>query len=149
MRFDKNRSAGHLINHASRLFAHALYDRMKHLGLAPAQFMALVELWEKDGLTQAELTERLDVEQATLAGTLARMERDGLITRHPHPDDKRAKKNVLTPDAKRLEAPAKNAAASTNASALSGLTEAESDQFFSLTAKIIASLKEHRRNGYP
>jgi DNA-binding MarR family transcriptional regulator len=149
MRFDKTRSAGHLINHAARLFAHALHDRMKHLGLAPAQFMALVELWETDGLTQAELTERLGVEQATLAGTLARMERDGLIKRQPHPDDRRAKRNLLTAEAKSREAPAKAAASSTHKAALAELTEAETEQFILLINKIISALKEDRRNGHP
>jgi len=47
----------------------------------PAQFLALSELWGDDGLTQRELAERLGVEQATMANTLARMERDRLVER--------------------------------------------------------------------
>ena len=45
------------------------------------QFAVLLELWAGDGLTQKELVERLDVEQATMANTLARMVRDGLVER--------------------------------------------------------------------
>lgn len=37
----------------------------------------------QDGLTEAELVQRLDVEEATMANTLSRMERDGLIRRRP------------------------------------------------------------------
>ncbi len=40
------RSAGFLANHMARLFAVALQRRIKPLGLAPAQFMTLLELWE-------------------------------------------------------------------------------------------------------
>ena len=83
--FDKNQSAGYLINHLARIFAQALAREIKPLGLAPGQFMVLLELWREDGLTQRDLVGRLDVEQATLANTLSRMERDGLVRRAPHP----------------------------------------------------------------
>jgi DNA-binding MarR family transcriptional regulator len=61
-------------------------------------------------LTQRELLDRLDIEQATLANTLARMERDGLIVRRPHASDRRAMRNFLTDKAKTIEEPAIEAA---------------------------------------
>ena len=85
MPFEKNDSAGYLINHLARIFAQALAREIKPLGLAPGQFMVLLELWREDGLTQRDLVARLDVEQATLANTLSRMERDGLVRRAPAP----------------------------------------------------------------
>ena len=72
--------------------------------------MVLLELWREEGLTQRDLVARLDVEQATLANTLARMERDGLVRRKPHPVDGRAQSIHLTDRARRLEAPATKAA---------------------------------------
>ena len=106
MDFEKTRSAGYLANHLARLFAQHLAAGIAPLGLAPAQFMALLELWREDGLTQAELCARLDVEQATMAGTLGRMARDGLIERRAHPVDRRAQTVHLTGRARALEAPA-------------------------------------------
>jgi len=88
--FDKSRSAGYLANHQARLFAQALAERINPMGLAPAQFQCLLELWREDGLTQRDLVQRLDVEQATMANTLKRMERDGLIERRAHAGDARA-----------------------------------------------------------
>jgi len=88
--FDRTRSAGYLANHMARLFAQRLHERIRPLGLAPAQFMTLLELWTADGLTQSDLVERLDVEQATMANTLGRMERDGLIERRADERDARA-----------------------------------------------------------
>ncbi|MEL7107634.1 MAG: MarR family transcriptional regulator [Pseudomonadota bacterium] len=142
MSFDKSRSAGFLANHMARLFANRLAVDIKQLGLAPAQFMALLELWERDGLTQADLMERLDVEQATLANTLARMERDGLIERTPHPDDRRARLIWLTPSARRLEAEAKSRAAGINEAALSTLTSAEKEAFLTSASKIVLALRK-------
>lgn len=79
MQFTKTQSAGYLINHIARVFARGLAARIRPLGLTTGTFPALLALWETDGLTQKQLVERLDIEQATMANTLARMERDGLI----------------------------------------------------------------------
>jgi DNA-binding MarR family transcriptional regulator len=142
MAFDKTRSAGFLANHMARLFAKGLQQNIKPLGLAPAQFMTLLALWEKDGLTQRELVERLDVEQATMANTLTRMERDGLIQRRAHPEDGRSQSIHLTPKAVALREPATAAARSVNAVALEPLNEAERQAFLDLTWRVINSLKQ-------
>jgi DNA-binding MarR family transcriptional regulator len=142
MAFDKTRSAGFLANHMARLFAKGLQQNIKPLGLAPAQFMTLLALWEKDGLTQRELVERLDVEQATMANTLTRMERDGLIQRRAHPDDGRSQSIHLTPKAVALREPATTAARSVNAIALEPLNEAERQAFLDLTWRVIDALKQ-------
>jgi len=102
MTFQKTEAAGDLTNHMARLFANGLQRRIQPLGLAPAQFMTLLELWDEDGLTQKQLLDRLDVEQATMANTLRRMERDGWIVRRPRPDDGRAHQAWLTPKARAM-----------------------------------------------
>jgi len=140
--FDKARSAGYLTNLLARLFAQRLTEAIRPLGLAPAPFMTLLELWETDGLTQAELVARLAVEQATMAGTLARMERDGLIARQPHPTDRRAQTVHLTDRARALQGPATAAAAAVNARALGSLSEAEREELRALTARVIENLQE-------
>ena len=143
MEFEKTRSAGYLANHMARLFANRLAAEIDVLGLAPAQFMTLLELWERDGLTQAELIDRLDVEQATLANTLSRMDRDGLIKRTPHPNDKRAKLIWLTQKSRDLEVDAKASAAKINHQALKGLNEAEIGLFLKLAQRVVTSLRHH------
>jgi DNA-binding MarR family transcriptional regulator len=141
MTFDKTRSAGFLANHMARLFAKGLQQTVKPLGLAPAQFMTLLALWEKDGLTQRELVERLDVEQATMANTLTRMERDGLIERRAHPGDGRSQSVHLTRKALALREPATAAARSVNAVALGALSETERQAFLDLTGRVIEALR--------
>jgi len=141
MAFDKETSAGFLANHLARLFAHRLQSRIARLGLAPAQFMTLLELWERDGRTQSDLTARLDVEQATMAATLKRMERDGLIARTPHPDDRRAQLIWLTDKARALEAPAKTAADAVNRDALAALTENQRAAAIGLMRKMIDAMR--------
>jgi DNA-binding MarR family transcriptional regulator len=126
----------------ARLFAKGFQRNIRQLGLAPAQFMTLLALWEEDGLTQRELTERLDVEQATMANTLTRMERDGLIERRTLPEDGRSQSIHLTRKAIGLQEAATDAAKSVNATALGNLSEEERTLFLDLASRIISALKE-------
>lgn len=141
MKFQKERSAGFLANHMARLFANGLQQRIRPLGLAPAQFMTLLALWEEDGLTQRDLVQRLDVEQATMANTLIRMERDGLIERRSHPGDGRSQSIHLTAKAVALREPATQAARSQNEAALTGFSEGERRMFLDLMRRAIASMQ--------
>ncbi len=134
-------SAGFLVNHVARLFADGLKQRIAPLGIVPGQFPALLELWEHDGQTQKQLVEKLNIEQATMANTLARMERDGLIERKEHPEDGRAKLVHLTPKARAIRDQAYAAANETNAQAMRDFTDAEREQFLALITKATAALK--------
>jgi DNA-binding MarR family transcriptional regulator len=106
MNFSRNDSAAYLAAQLAKTFARALNKKAAALGFSPGQFPILLELWNEDGLTQRQLLDRVDVEQATLANTLSRMERDGLINRKPHPNDKRAQIIQLSEKGRALEAQA-------------------------------------------
>ena len=110
MSYDLKESAVYLSSLVARCFARSFQERAQLLGFAPGQFPILVALWNEDGLTQRELVDRLEIEQATIANTLTRMERDGLIERRPHPSDKRAQLLFLTARGRDIEAEAKDAA---------------------------------------
>lgn len=142
MTFDKDNSAGYLINHLARLFAKELQKRIQPLGIVTGQFPVLLELWNRDGITQRALLNEIDVEQATLANTLTRMERDGLIRRTKHPTDARAQQIWLTDKALKVKAEAYGCAMQTNREALNSLTAAEKKQFISLMQKIIRSMRQ-------
>lgn len=141
MKFSKDRSAGYLVNHLARVFERALAASIRPLGLTPGTFPALLELWEGDGLTQKDLVERLDIEQATMANTLVRMERDGLIRREPDETDGRVQRILLTDQARRLRGPAIKAATSVNAEKLAGLSNEEQNMLIALMQKVICAGK--------
>lgn len=142
MTFFKDSSAGYLANHLARLLERGLAARIRPLGLTTGTFPALLELWENDGLTQKQLVERLDIEQATMANTLSRMERDGLIRREKDPGDGRVQRIRLTERARALRDPAIAAATAENEDALHALSDEESAEFTSLMQKIIAARKQ-------
>jgi DNA-binding MarR family transcriptional regulator len=60
-------------------------------------------LWEEDGLRMGELARRARLSKQTLTTMVRLMERDGLVSREPDPDDRRASRVRLTPRAKRLK----------------------------------------------
>jgi DNA-binding MarR family transcriptional regulator len=124
--------------------AQALRARIAPLGVVPGQFAQLLALFEQDGLTQAELCERVRIEQPTMANTLARMERDGLVQRVPDPADGRRASVLLTERARRLEGALVGAARDVNVAATRGMTEDELATFMVLMARIIDNLEPER-----
>ena len=97
-------SVGYQVNRLARLFEAALRERIAGYGVVPGQFPALLALFEQDGRTQRELCEVASVDQSTMAKTLARMRRDGLVREEPDPADRRRTRYYLTPRARDLEA---------------------------------------------
>lgn len=125
MGFDRSRSATYLAGQLAKGFARSLHRKSKDLGFSPGQLPVLLELWQEDGLTQKQLLDRLDVEQATLANTLSRMQRGGLIERMPHPGDRRAQIITLTQTGRALEGPAVQAATEADTAMFAGFRSFE------------------------
>jgi DNA-binding MarR family transcriptional regulator len=88
---------------AARAHRVAAAQLLSEVGLHPGQEALLMELWQGDGRTQAELAEALAVEPPTITKMLQRMEVAGLVQRKPHPDDRRAQRVYLTARGKRLQ----------------------------------------------
>lgn len=133
---------GYQIGLLSRLFDRALERHLSEFHVLPGQFPALVMLYEQDGLTQAELCKRIQVEQPTMANTLNRMERDGLIKRVPDPEDKRRARVHLTDRAKEFQTALMDQARDVPNQALEGLKPSDQDALFRYLALMIDNLKD-------
>lgn len=84
------------LHYLTRLLMLQLNEATKPLGVTQGQLPVLCCLWDEEGQTQAELCEKIQVEQPTMANTLRRMERDGQIYRTPCVHDKRQTKIFLS-----------------------------------------------------
>lgn len=138
-------SLGYQVNHLARLLAAALRARIEPLGVVPGQFAQLLTLYETDGLTQTELCARVQIEQPTMANTLARMQRDGLVDRLPDPSDRRRSLVMLTPRAGGLRDELIGAARAVNAAATAGLDDDETVALMSALSRVIGNLGPARR----
>jgi DNA-binding MarR family transcriptional regulator len=135
-------SLGYQIGLLNRLFDRRLQEQLKDCGVAPGQFAPLVMLFEQDGLTQAELCRRINVEQPTMANTLERMERDGLVKRKADTADKRRALVFLTPRAKEIRDQVMERARAVSARAVTKLTAADQDDMFRLLARMVENLRD-------
>jgi MarR family transcriptional regulator for hemolysin len=82
-----------------------LFDaRVRAKGLTLARARTLIHLARKDGMTQTELAEILEVEGPTLVRLLDGLEAQGLTERRPVEGDRRAKQIALTLDGQKLAA---------------------------------------------
>lgn len=141
-------SLGYRVNHLARALSRALGARIAPLGVVPGQFAQLLALYERDGLTQAELCALLQVEQPTMAKTLGRMERDGLVVRVPDPEDGRRWLVLLTARAVAIADQLVDAARDGNAAALRGLDQERVTAFLDTLGVMIANLEDDdRRRG--
>ena len=79
---------------------------LEGIGLTYPQYLAMLVLWEKDGLMVSELGERLCLDSGTLTPLLKRMEVTGLIARIRDVQDERRVHITLTAAGRRLKAKA-------------------------------------------
>jgi DNA-binding MarR family transcriptional regulator len=93
---------GYLVNRAARLMAQMFSRRLQRHGVALAQWAILLFLYARDGQTQRELSRVVAIEPPTVARTIDRMVRDGLVHREPHPRDRRATRIRVTQRAQAL-----------------------------------------------
>ncbi len=84
------------LNHLARLLLFQVNEQVRPHGVSHGQLPILCCLQAKEGQTQAELCRKIQVEQPTMANTLRRMERDGLIVRTASEEDKRQVRIYLT-----------------------------------------------------
>ena len=122
---DPTNSIGYLTRIAFRAFSRSLEVRTSPHGVSSGQWRFLRVLWREDGLTQRELSRRVGMREPTTVVALKSLERSGFVTRQKSVEDRRKAHVFLTPEARALEAVLLPAVAEVNASALTGLSEAE------------------------
>lgn len=72
---------------------------LRESGLRPGQELVLMTLWERGPQRQVDLVESLDSDAPTMARSIARLERAGLVRRRQSPADRRAVIVEATEDA--------------------------------------------------
>ena len=112
---------------------------MREAGLTPAQYFILSLLWEKDRMAFKDLAAASLTSRPTITGIVDTLERKGLVTREPNPDDRRSLLVSLTEKGKTLrqESPSLEAIFT---SCCSSLAAAEIQQLIALLHKLNGTL---------
>jgi DNA-binding MarR family transcriptional regulator len=93
---------------AQRAMVQAYQEELAPLGLTYPQYLALLVLWQEDGVTVGRLGERLHLDSGTLTPLTQRLESLGLVRRVRARDDERRVEIHLTQKGSALKRRAKN-----------------------------------------
>ena len=90
-------SIGYQLRMANRAMQRYLQSQIEPHGVTLGMWYFLRALWQEDGLTQRELSQRIGTMEPTTLSALAAMERSGLVTRERDDTDRRKLNVRLTP----------------------------------------------------
>ena len=142
MDFERTRSSGYMTNWAARLFARSIDRELRGSGISSGYMPVVFALANGAVLSQKALAEAASIEQPTMAATLSRMQRDGLVARRRNPDDGRSALFFLTPAGLEKTAAVRAAGHAVNARAMRNLSEKERALYLDLLGRVVAALRE-------
>lgn len=137
-------SLGVLLNDATRLLNRRFDQRAREFGLTRAQWQLLKQLFRSEGINQAGLAERMEIEPISLCRLVDRMEEAGWIERRPDPGDRRARLLFMTDQSRAVLDTMRALAAEVYAEALDGLDPDEARRFAEILAHVRNNLSRRR-----
>ncbi len=135
-------SLGYQIRTTHRLFQRALQLEIERSGVTLGMWYFLRVLWSEDGITQSELSQRVGTMEPTTLSAIRDMERNGLVRRAPHPDDRRKINIYMTDEGRALRDQLLPTAHAVIAAASAGLTDREKTMLIALLKAMQANLQE-------
>ncbi|MEA2769844.1 MAG: hypothetical protein QOD93_2806 [Acetobacteraceae bacterium] len=139
------RILGLAVNTLGRCIVLSLAQRTAEHGVLPGAYPVIAWLMYLKEATQTELSKLIGIKQPTMAVTLRRMERGGIIQRTPDPDHGRKSRIKLTARGRQLSDVVSAAAHDVQSVATKGLSAAELDEFYRLAGLMIENLNTKRR----
>jgi len=144
---DWERTFGFLIHDVARLRKALFDERMKRFGLTRSQWWVIGHLNRRDGVTQSELAEQLDMNKVTLGGILDRLEEKGWLERRTDGADRRAKRIYLTRELKGLRRQMDAAAIEINEGCFAGIRQTDRRMVISVLLAMKERLEDMVRAG--
>lgn len=134
-------SVGYQIRQTHRLVQRALQSRIEPHGVTLGMWYYLRVLWDRDGLTQRELSRVIGTMEPTTLSAIAAMETAGLVRRERDAQDRRKMKVFLTQKGRALQAALLPSAVEVVRLATGAMTERERATLLSLLRTMQAALQ--------
>lgn len=138
---EKPSQLAHQIRTVARHLDQVMSQRVRRYDLTMPQFYVLRELFNEEGITQRELSTRLNAAEPTTLVTLRRMEHCGLVLRVRDTSDGRKVNLYLAPKGKQLRTALRKHSIEVFASMRRGLTEAKISQLRTILDHLDNNLK--------
>ncbi|PYI56918.1 MarR family winged helix-turn-helix transcriptional regulator [Paenibacillus flagellatus] len=106
------------------------------------QWEILVVLWEKEGITQKELAERLVRDQTNVGRMLFKLEKKGFVRRVTDDTDRRAMRVYLTPKGREVREDILAPSIEAYNKTIAGLSEEDVDAFRRILAVMYDNVKD-------
>ena len=103
MKLRGRQTIGRLIAILHRMATVYLGQELPALKIGAGQYIFLAELFDEEGQSQDELTQKVYVDKANTARALRKLEAAGYVRRSPDETDKRIKRAFLLPEALEIE----------------------------------------------
>lgn len=116
---------------------------LRDVGLSPGQELLLMQLWDREPQSQAELAELMCVEPPTATKMLGRMEKAGVIARERSTTDRRVTLVSLTDKGRALREPVRAIWADLEEIALGDLTGAERAALLELLQRVVGNVARY------
>jgi DNA-binding MarR family transcriptional regulator len=130
---------GFAIHDVSRLRRSAFDQSLKPLNVTRSQWWVLAYLSRKEGLTQSELGDELDLGKVAIGGLIDRLEKSQFVRREADPQDRRINRVFLEPKSKKLIARMRKVSHQLNETILSGLSDGQLET----TARTLDTMKKN------
>ena len=132
----------HIIRALARAFQNSLEQRLLNHGVNFGFWSYLRELWNEDGVSQRELSDRVGLSGPTTHSVIKRMARAGLVELRPIRDDKPRRLVYLSPRGRELRGVLEPLAEEVNALAARGLDDRQLEQLRDALLQMNANLAE-------
>ena len=130
----------HAVRDVHRSFSRVLQSRIAAHGVSMGQWFFLRALWEEDGLTQRELSQRVGMMEPTTVTALNTMEHKGLVERVRNAHDRRKVNIFLTAHGRALKEVLLDCASEVNEQAVKGIPPEDLLRTMEVLCRIAANL---------
>ena len=142
MDFKMEESLGFVLNRTAAKMKNNLNQSFKPFDVTTEQWRILNRLWEKDGVSQRELSEKSCKDQPNVTRILDKLEEKEFIERQPDPEDRRASLVYLTDRGRDLKAKLVPVALENLDKALKGVNTNEVELVKALLNRIFCNLED-------
>ena len=139
---DPKKSYAYQVRGTHRLFARLLEKQIAGSLIRTGDWYLLRVLWEKDGISQKELSRQSFLTESSVVTMLNSMEKAGLVVRERDEHDKRRMKIILTEKARGLKNALLPVARDINARATKGVTADDLKTFMKVLGRMKDNLDE-------
>lgn len=133
---DPEETIGFLLWDANRAMCREFSDRIAQHGVTLGLWPFLRALWDDDGLTQRELSEKVRMKGPTTVAALNKLEDRGLVRREGNKNDARKINVFLTPEGRKVYRRVMPDVEAVNKQMLNQLTAAEQKTFRELIKRV-------------